>query len=268
MQAGFIIIIEMFQEFKFIIPKDTPVTVIREIFFVEIALIALLELFFVVLPLPNFKCFGSRQHINNILFLKVKWFFSLQCLFQIIAIFSFTNLPSLFDKLKFLEKLPLSTISFLLLKLFVHYFGYRRIKYLDDGRDFVSFKEFISVHCTFSVLNSWMTYFLCYNLFVYLNGLLKDTSKNILVLDDYMAIVAMILMAFESSIYLAYYKDAIFSFVTLLNYIGMYFFNFDPRNKKKTQTDGVEKCQISLIVILSFFIVVTVLHDFDKVFYL
>jgi hypothetical protein len=53
-------------------------------------------------------------------------------------------------------------------------------------------------------------------------------------LDDYMAIVAMILMAFESSIYLAYYKDAIFSFVTLLNYIGMYFFNFDPRNHKKT----------------------------------
>jgi len=38
-------------------------------------------------------------------------------------------LPSLFDKLKFLEKLPLSTISFFLLKLFVHYFGYRRIKY-------------------------------------------------------------------------------------------------------------------------------------------
>ena len=30
----------------------------------------------------------------------------------------------------------------------------------------------------------------------------------------------------------------------------------------------MEKCQISLIVILSLFIVVTILHDFDKVFYL
>jgi|LauGreDrversion4_2_1035121.scaffolds.fasta_scaffold167459_2 hypothetical protein len=87
-------------------------------------------------------------------------------------------------------------------------------------------------------------------------------------LDDYMAIVAMILMGFESSIYLAYYKDAIFSMVTLLNYIGMFLFNFDPRNNKKSKTDGVQNCQISLIVILSFFIVVTVLHDFDKVFYL
>lgn len=45
-----------------------------------------------------------------------------------------------------------------------------------------------------------------------------------------MSIVAMILMAFESTIYLAYYKDAIFSLITLMNYIGMYLFTFDTRN--------------------------------------
>ena len=52
-------------------------TVIREIFFVEIAIMVLLEILFIILPVPYFKCFGSRTHINNILLLKVKWFFSL-----------------------------------------------------------------------------------------------------------------------------------------------------------------------------------------------
>lgn len=159
--------------------QDTPVTVIREIFYSVIALMLLLELFFVILPLPQFKCFGSRQHINNILLLKVKWFFSLQCLFQTCCIISTTNLLSLFAPLDILKVLPLSAISFFLLKLFVHYFGYKRIKYLDDGRDYVSIKEFLSVHCTFSVINSWTTYFLVYNMFVYLQSLYKDyKDKN------------------------------------------------------------------------------------------
>jgi hypothetical protein len=52
--------------------------------------------------------------------------------------------------------------------LYVHIFGYRRVKYLDDGRDCVSVKEFFSVQVTFSVLNSWVSYFLYYNLLVYL----------------------------------------------------------------------------------------------------
>ena len=119
----------------------------------------------------------------------------------------------------FLDKIPLSVITFFLLKLYVHYFGYRRIKYLDDGRDYVSIKEFFSVHCTFSVIHSWTTYFLCYNLFVYLQDVFKGDEYKLL--DDYMSIVAMILMAFESTIYLAYYKDVIFSLITLINYIGM-----------------------------------------------
>lgn len=204
-------------------------TVVKEIFFLEIAIIVLLEILFIILPIPSFKCFGSRQHINNILLLKVKWFFSLQCIFQTLAIISFTDLWKIFDELFFLDTIPLSVISFFLLKLYVHYFGYKRIKYLDDGRDYVSIKEFFSVHCTFSVINSWTTYFLCYNLFVYLQEKVfkryQDTP-----FDDYLSIVVMILMVFESTIYLAYYKDAIFSLITLMNYIGMYLFNFDRRN--------------------------------------
>lgn len=81
-QVVFIAFAESLQKDKnFIILQDTPVTVIREIFYVEVSLIVLLEIFFIILPIPQFKCFGSRQHINNILLLKVKWFFALQCIF-------------------------------------------------------------------------------------------------------------------------------------------------------------------------------------------
>jgi hypothetical protein len=55
-----------------------------------------------------------------------------------------------------------------------------------------------------------------------------------------MAIIALILMTFESTIYLAYYKDVIFSSVTLLNIIGMYLFNFDDRNHKMGIEDFVK----------------------------
>jgi hypothetical protein len=57
-------------------------------------------------------------------------------------------------------------------------------------------------------------------------------------------------MSFESTIYLAYYKDAIFAMITMLNYIGMYLSHYDTRNQRRfLALKQVEKCQISLIVI-------------------
>jgi hypothetical protein len=116
----------------------------------------------------------------------------------------------------------------------VHYFGYRKIKYQDDGRDYVSIKEFFSVHVTFSVLNSWMTYFFCYIMFVYLSGVLwkNDTKEKISLLQEYFSISVMVLMMFETTVYLAYYKDVVFAINTLFNYIGMYLNFFDHRNNK------------------------------------
>jgi hypothetical protein len=83
----------------------------------------------------------------------------LQCLLQAIATLSYTSLgevPYIKDGTNYI---PISVFAFILLKFYVHYFGYRRVKYLDDGRDYVSIKEFFSVHVTFSVLNSWVSYF-------------------------------------------------------------------------------------------------------------
>lgn len=49
--------------------------------------------------------------------------------------------------------------------VFIHYRTYKKVIYKDDGRDYVDFKEFISIHVTFSVLHSWVTYFLIFNFF-------------------------------------------------------------------------------------------------------
>ena len=47
-------------------------------------------------------------------------------------------------------------------------FLYRPIKYKDDGRELVSWFEFITIHVTFPVLNAWVSYVLLYEVLVIL----------------------------------------------------------------------------------------------------
>ena len=90
-QAIIILILVVFKGTKILNLQENPLKVTIEILYVEVGVIGLLEVFFIILPLPVFKCFGSRQHINNILMLKIKWFFMLQCLLQTIATLSYTT---------------------------------------------------------------------------------------------------------------------------------------------------------------------------------
>lgn len=168
---------------------------------------------------------------------------------------------------KFFNEYPVNLAAFFLLKLYVHYFGYRRIKYLDDGRDYVSLKEFCSIHATFSVLNSWLSYFVMYNFFQSIKFWGNITSIKVEL--EHLSIIAMVAMMFETVVYLSYYKDVIFASITLLNYIGMLVHNFDDTNetKHKDELPEVFACQVALISLLSVFIFVTLVHDFDKVFY-
>jgi len=98
-------------DISFWTPTDTPVSVSKYIFRSEVALIITLEVLFVVLPLPCIRCFGARQHFQNILVLKVKWFFAVQCLFQACAILSYT-----LSEDQMFNKLPVNFLAFLLLK--------------------------------------------------------------------------------------------------------------------------------------------------------
>ena len=100
----------------------------------------------------------------------------------------------------------------------------------------MSVKEFISIHVTFSVMHSWMTYFVIYTFFraVIQNNNDPDSwfhrfmhefgnSKELLSVDiELWGVIVMVIMLVEMSIYLAYYKDIIFSIITLTNYVGMY----------------------------------------------
>jgi hypothetical protein len=229
-------------DISFWTPTDTPVSVSKYIFRSEVGLIIALEILFVVLPLPCIRCFGARQHFQNILVLKVKWFFAVQCLFQACAILSYT-----LSENQMFNKLPVNFFAFLLLKskclrdqpllVYVHYFGYRKVKYLDDGRDYVSFMEFLAIHVTFSVLSSWMTYFVTYNLFSLIKIVDEITDVNLAL--ETVSIIAMVIQMFESTVFLAYYKDVIFASVTLLNYIGMYMHNYEGKKDLNTLNDVV-----------------------------
>jgi hypothetical protein len=100
------------------------------------------------------------EHFKNILQLRVKKAFIFLCILQTTSILCFT-FATLWVYLYFA-----ATISFIALKFVNHYFGYLKIKYRDDGRDYVSAKEFVSIHATFSVLHAWISYCCYFNIFV------------------------------------------------------------------------------------------------------
>jgi len=55
----------------------------------------------------------------------------------------------------------------IILKAYMHFFIYKKIKYKDDGRDFVLPSEFVTIHIGFSVLYQWVTYMMYYIVFLY-----------------------------------------------------------------------------------------------------
>ena len=50
-------------------------------------------------------------------------------------------------------------------KIFAHLGLYARLKYHDDGHDFVSRLEFLSLHLTISLLAAWLTYICAFSMF-------------------------------------------------------------------------------------------------------
>ena len=54
--------------------------------------------------------------------------------------------------------------TFLVFIVITHYYIYSPLKYKDDGRDVVSFIDFITIHGTFPSINAWISY----NLYYYL----------------------------------------------------------------------------------------------------
>lgn len=113
-----------------------------------------------------------------------------------------------------------------MLKVFAHYYGYTNIKYKDDGRDYVTLSEYVSIHMTFSVMHSWITYFMFYNLFQSLKVIKPITDDEL----EVIAIFGVIIMLLEMCIFLTEYKDVVFGLVTMLCFVGMFVFEDDNAN--------------------------------------
>lgn len=183
---------------------------------------------FVIIPLPLLQ---PGEHFKNILQLKVKYAFLWLCALMTLSITLFTS------SLK-LRTYFVSFASFFITKVYFHFFGYLKIKYRDDGRDYVSVKEFFAIHVTFSVLHSWLTYCTLFTFFVsvsYFFGIVNlnaEEKQSHMILHTFNVAdwsqFSLVMLFVEMMIYLAYYKDLVFSLVTLSCYIGIYFSGYIP----------------------------------------
>lgn len=127
-----------------------------------------------------------------------------------------------------------------------HYYIYSPLKYKDDGRDVVSFIDFITIHGTFPAINSWISYNMYYYLTITVTTICdtayfdhvtssycSDFSDNTNV-ENYLyfypilmtpSLIAMGLLFVETSINVTYYKDCVFALTNFLIFIGMYWVN-------------------------------------------
>ena len=116
------------------------------------------------------------------------------------------------------RKYFIPTICLVCLKIITHFYGYKMIKYKDDGRDFVSLREFVAIHMTFSILHAWLTYFLIFNFFqslVWWEKFYPVEYEKYMPINKYdMARISFVIMTMEMAVFLARYKDVIFAFVT------------------------------------------------------
>jgi hypothetical protein len=109
----------------------------------------------------------NSEHYKNCLMLKIKFSFMALCLLFMISFVLASVLESQSQLNKYLNA-TLVILEIFLLKVVIYLFIYRPIKYKDDGRELVSWFEFLTIHVTFPVLNAWVTYQLVYNMFIIL----------------------------------------------------------------------------------------------------
>ena len=121
---------------------------------------------------------------------------------------------------------------------------YISVKYKDDGREFVTVLEFITIHCTFPALNAWLTYQLLYQTaqiitascpysqrlnppyFYCTKGLDTETPEQY----NYNCVrwfgfLAYFIITCENMIYLAYYKDVMFCLCVILEFSSMFYWS-------------------------------------------
>ena len=115
----------------------------------------------------------ATNHFTNCLVLKIKFSFAILCILMAVSVLAFSLLSNGFSIWLYIE----SFILFLILKIVLHFMIYKTTKYKDDGRDLVSFVDFISIHCTFPIMNAWITYQTLYVFFMTLATICPQKAR-------------------------------------------------------------------------------------------
>lgn len=173
------------------------------------------------------------------------------------------------------------------------------MKYKDDGRDLVTVADFVALHVTFPFINAWVTYQIVYVASIALCAMCPDqgmpNSPNdwyfcqryvtpdaarfyyILCVEPSKA--AFLLIFIEMSIYITYYKDVMFSLLTLVNFVGMLIVSQEQLAQESVfadqassssyvaKTHQISNWLIVMVVLNVIWLVVTVITDFDSAFY-
>ena len=124
-------------------------------------LIFLLQALFVIRGLPV-SFINPGTHFKNCVLLRIKFNFAIMCILTTLGIISFSFLAA--SQIAYKAVVP-ATIFFAT-KVFTNQTIYKRIKYKDDGRDIVNFKDFVTIHVTFPLMNAWFTYQFVYVSFI------------------------------------------------------------------------------------------------------
>ena len=145
--------------------------------------------------------------------------------------------------------------AFLVFIVTTHYYIYSPLKYKDDGRDVVSFIDFITIHGTFPSINAWISYNLYYYLTItvtticdtdYFDNVTSNYCKDYGPMKDaddergiYLyfypalmtpSLIAMGLLFVETSINVTYYKDCVFALTNFFIFIGMFWVNHKAKS--------------------------------------
>lgn len=171
--------------------------------------VVLLFFFFLFSTMP---LLSTRDNYDLLLYEKIKYRFVVLAL----LLAGFTIAYSFGAPLSSIWVTPV--LAFIL-KCYEYFLIYNRIKYHDDGHDFVSRLEFVCLHLTFSFCSAWLTYITVFSTF---NSMSFDSHEgnflgwSILNWEK----LFQVLIFSEACINLACYKDVFFALMMALVFIG------------------------------------------------
>ena len=148
-------------------------------------------------------------------------------------------------------------VFILAMKLHVHSMIYNRVKYLDEGQDYVGLTEFSCLHANFAIYSCMLTYMLLIaGIHTYIK-LFDPEEPNCYQYSNYRHTIC-IAMILESYIYLAKFKDVIYALFTCQIMAGIYSAYYQLQNAikgkdkdSKEDEDAPREKMILLVCVLS-----------------